>query len=152
MLSKLKEVYGIFGMAPSYTVDKGALKKKYYELSKQTHPDRARYGNDGDSASDKKTQMVYGTEKTSSSVNEAYKILSDDFLRAKLFATPSDTIDQGFLTECLELEERIRDGEDIKEELNSRIEQCKRHFQSPEWLSKWAYYKRLLDMARELGH
>lgn len=125
------EYYSILGMPPVYEIDKGQLKSAYYSLSKSQHPDVT--NNDGNS---------------SASLNSAYTTLSDDFLRARLFTNPG-TPSPEFLMDCLELETRIRGGEDLRPLLRERIRECTQNYSNPVSLAQWAYYRRLHSMACE---
>lgn len=69
----------------------------------------------------------------------------DDFSRAKLFTTPAETLGNEFLEECIKLEERITEGENMKEYLKEKVKECRSRYREPEYVAKWAYYKRLLD-------
>lgn len=129
MLEKSKAIFGIFSLPPVYNVDKARLKKAYYALSRATHPDVSR-----------------NSTARSSFLNSAYATLNDDFLRAKLFSSPSNTLSARFLQHCLALEERIASGEDLRALIDRYIAECMEHYSEPEWLSKWAYYKRLREM------
>jgi len=113
-----KSYFDLFSLPHRYEIDKGLLKRRYFQASK--------------------------TSASPRELNEAYSILQDDFLRAKLFTVPCE-VDKDFLEECLVMEERIRGGEDLSGELRRRIEECKERYKEPEYVTRWGYYKRLLD-------
>jgi molecular chaperone HscB len=63
------DYFALYGIAPSLNPDKANIRKKYYELSRQHHPDRA-------SAQDNEAQQ--GTLGMSAQVNEGYRVLNDE--------------------------------------------------------------------------
>lgn len=137
MLSKRKEWYRMFGLDNNnYKIDKNQLKTNYYKLTKSAHPDI------GSHLCDKSTDI--------SETNKAYGVLLNDFLRAKLFTKPSSRVDVDFLMKCLDLEDRIRSGEDMKDVISFEIEKCRENYDKPEWISKWAYFERLQKMVNEI--
>lgn len=131
MLEKVHEYYGVFGLPLAYDIDKGKLKTAYYTLSRTQHPDIAAR-DDGSSAG----------------LNSAYATLCDDFLRARLFTDPTSPSPE-FLLDCLELETRIRGGEDLRPLLRGRIAECTLNYNNPVCLAQWAYYRRLYALACE---
>lgn len=128
MIEKPKDFFKIFKIPMSFQIDKNELKKRYFDLSKKIHPD------------------VSADEQDFTFLNKAYSTLSDDYLRAKLFTSPKDKITNDFLMECLDYEERIAQGENLKPILNNLIDECKNHYKDPIWLTKWGYYRRLMDL------
>lgn len=70
--------FAIFGLAPSYEVDCAALKAKWRDLQRETHPDlvAARPGGGG-------ADELEAARARSSLVNEAYAVLKDDLRRAE---------------------------------------------------------------------
>lgn len=62
----MQNYFQIFSISEKFDIDLIDLEKKYFHLQHQFHPDKS--GSDN--------------EETSAQINEAYKILSDDFLRA----------------------------------------------------------------------
>ncbi|KAI5149480.1 molecular chaperone HscB [Enteropsectra breve] len=140
MLNKdLHKTYRVFDLPLKYEIDKNELKDKYYDMIKKSHPDALAARGSG-----------IWNKKEASTLNNAYAVLSDDFMRAKLFTTPSSKIDQQFLGECLDLEDRINEGEPIAGYLDERIAACRNNYTSPEWVSKWAYYERLKKLFNNL--
>ncbi len=67
------DAFQIFGMQPCYFVDKDALQKKFYELSKILHPDRFQT---------KSPQDLEAATYWSAQLNKAYMALKDDDERA----------------------------------------------------------------------
>lgn len=127
-----KIFYDIFSLPRTFSIDKGQLKKNYYSISRQSHPD-----------------ITNSATLDAHSVNRAFSVLNDDLSRAKLFTRPSKSIPQSFLSHCLDLEEKIRNGADLKDDIMSSIEECKKHYDDPVWVCKWSYYQRLLDIIRD---
>ena len=62
----MKNYFELFDLTPKFIIDLNEIEKKYHQFQNQFHPDKA----DFDSI------------EHSILINEAYKILSDDFLRA----------------------------------------------------------------------
>lgn len=126
--------FDLLNLPKSFHIDKTLLKQNYYSASKQSHPDLCNKG-----SMDAADSRV---------LNKAYSVLNDDFLRAKLFTVPSESADQSFLEKCIELEDRIVNGEDLSKYLLEKIEECKEHYTDPEYLCRWGYYKRLCEMTK----
>ena len=132
--------FNIFNLKPSFTIDQGDLKTKYFELSKRYHPDK----------------MVNAPADGMSieEINKAYITLGNDFLRAKYLhgSEGMPKIDREFLADMLDYEESIsninsdEEEERIRRDLEERITQCKLNFFDKEYLCKWAYYERLRDI------
>lgn len=132
--------FDIFGIEPSFAIDQGVLKERYFEVSKKHHPDRPRAA----SADDK---------TTIEEINKAYGVLKDDLSRARYLSnTPRFDVDKKFLMDVLDYEEAIsatRSDEEqrkIKDDLQGKISQCKKHHLDREYLTKWGYYERLMEM------
>jgi len=66
--------YTLFGLEPSYTVDPGYLKRKFYELSRQFHPDFY-------AAQTDKEQLL--ARDNTAYVNTALRVLADPLRRAE---------------------------------------------------------------------
>ena len=127
MLSKDGQFfYNLLKIPFEYQINKEILKKNYYKISMETHPDITH-------------------ENSFNSLNKAFSILKDDFERAKLFTKPVETLESKFLEKCIKLEEKIIKGEDLTEKLNKKIEKCKSKFDDSVSVGKWAYFKRLLE-------
>lgn len=124
-----KSLFSMFNLPISFEINKDELKKKYYTLSMNNHPD-----------------LVKVSKIEPQLINNAYETLRDDFLRAKLFTVPSESLDQAFLEYCIQLEDKIRNGEDLSDFLKGKIDECKARYTDPMAVCKWGYYKRLLDI------
>jgi DnaJ-domain-containing protein 1 len=132
--------FSIFSLKPQFLIDQGDLKRTYFALSRENHPDTAREGSTTDIQE----------------LNRAYRVLSNDFLRAKYLTGFGDVkADQPFLLSVLEVEESI-DGTDdpeglgaIKRALDSRISECKLNYNKREFMGKWPYYERLKERLKK---
>lgn len=127
------DYFKILNLPKSFFLDKNVLKDNYYSISKKYHPDIA----------------VEKNNEMSHILNKAYSILNDDFSRAKLFTVPSENVEPEFLEKCIELEDRIRKGEDLTKLLEKKIEECKKNYLNKEYVTKWGYYKRLYDLNKQ---
>jgi len=136
MLEKDKSsVFGLFMMKPAFSLNKDDLKRNYYKLSKECHPDMG----SGDSS------RIY-------ELNKAYGLLQDDYARAKLFTKPAEKVSNEFPSKCLDLEDQIRANRSssIGEYLEGKIEECKSKYEDPEKVAEWSYYRRLRNLLK--GH
>ena len=113
--------FEIFSLPQKFFIDSSELEKKYLEFQKQFHPDKS---------------SVNEIEK-SILINEAYKILSDDFLRACYLLSLKGVdirndekalkVDFVTLESILELQEKIAENsdkneiKDLHEKLNTDI-------------------------------
>jgi len=110
--------FAIFGLAPSYEVDGAALKAKWLDLQRETHPDlvAARPGGGG-------ADELEAARARSSLVNEAYAVLKDDLRRAEHLLrlasgeggqhVPEEDArveDMGLLMEVMEAREEIEEA------------------------------------------
>ena len=125
-----KYLFKLLKIPFNYNIDRDVLKKNYYQFSKESHPDINH------------SSILSNDIKL---LNKAYSILNDDFYRAKLFTKPTEVLENEFLEKCLQLEERISEGEDLSKELEKGIDECKSDYRNSKSIAKWAYYKRLLD-------
>lgn len=73
-ITEMGDYYALFGLEPSYTVDPGYLKRKFYELSRQFHPDFY-------AAQTDKEQLL--ARDNTAYVNTALRVLSDPLRRAE---------------------------------------------------------------------
>lgn len=130
------DIYKIFNLPKSFHIDKNVLKNEYYKLNKKYHPD-----------------ILKNEDNKIKEINIAYKILQDDYLRAKyLHEKPIEQkMNQDFLVEVLDLEERINDNLDnqkelikLKDFLHTKIQECINKYKNPFYLGKWGYYRRLV--------
>jgi molecular chaperone HscB len=62
----MKNYFELFNLTPKFTIDLNEIEQKYHQFQNQFHPDKA----------------DFNSIEHSILINEAYKILSDDFLRA----------------------------------------------------------------------
>jgi molecular chaperone HscB len=62
----MKNYFELFNIFPKFTIDLNEIEQKYHQFQNQFHPDKA----------------DFNSIEHSILINEAYKILSDDFLRA----------------------------------------------------------------------
>lgn len=117
----MKNFFELFSLPVNFFVDQNALEKKYLEFQNQFHPDK--------SSSDDISKSI--------EINEAYKILSDDFARACYILKLNGVdilkdekavkVDVATLERVLELQEKIaeladkNEIEELREKLNSEI-------------------------------
>jgi curved DNA-binding protein CbpA len=129
-------IFKLFCIKPEFNINKNELKKKYFELCKINHPDS-------------NTHNV-NVNVDLKDLNLAYKILNDDYSRARLLNTKIEEQDPNFLIAVLDLEEQIenikilKEVKEMKNIILKRIEECKKNYKDPKYLSKWVYYERLL--------
>ncbi|KAF7682922.1 Co-chaperone protein HscB like protein [Astathelohania contejeani] len=139
--------FEIFGLQPVFNIDVSDLKTKYYKISKLLHPDIKKH--------DDHLHMPLSFE----TVKKGYETLKNDYTRAKYLniiekknAGTSKTLSNDFLSEILELEDKIikcdenEKLKDIKRKLEIRIGDCKSNYKNIEYLNKWKYYERLLKL------
>ncbi len=115
--------FELYNIPESFSVDKGAVKKKFYELSRTYHPDRFTLADD-----DKKEEAL----KMSAINNEAYKTLkSEDELVAYLLrlkevleADEKYNLPPDFLMEMMELNELVSELE-MEPDNNNLLQQAK---------------------------
>ena len=126
----MKNYFELFNLTPKFTIDLSEIEKKYHQFQNQFHPDKA----DFDSI------------EHSILINEAYKILSDDFLRAShLLQLKNIDIENDenhikpditTLQEILDLQEKIFEIDNLdeilvlKNNLNSQIKKLINDFQN----------------------
>jgi molecular chaperone HscB len=117
----MKNFFEIFNFPIQFKIDLDFLEKKYLEFQRQFHPDK--------SSVDDVSKSI--------EINEAYKILADDFLRACyllelngidiLRNEKAAKVDQATLERVLELQEIIfeiinkNEIKELEEKLNSEI-------------------------------
>jgi molecular chaperone HscB len=105
--------FDLLGLAQKYDLDLSELKKQYFLMQAKYHPDRAK------EPGEKKQAL-----EISMQLNEAYKILQDDYLRAEyLLKLKGQKFDDQILKNVLpveELEEFLSEFEVI-EETSSRL-------------------------------
>jgi molecular chaperone HscB len=103
------DYFKLFGLSPQLELDTKALKKKYYQLSKEAHPDHFTQ----DDAATQEKQL-----DASSQVNEAYKTLKNEESRIQyilmekgLLGDNDQKVPQTFLMEMMEINEALMDLE-----------------------------------------
>ncbi|NNE25812.1 MAG: Fe-S protein assembly co-chaperone HscB [Saprospiraceae bacterium] len=98
--------FELFGMPLGFEIDQRLLKRKYYELSKQFHPDKFTLHSD--------EEQVQALQK-STEVNKAYKVLKDKQSRIKYileylgveFNEGNEKVSQEFLMEMMDINETL---------------------------------------------
>ena len=126
----MKNYFELFNLAPKFTIDLNEIEKKYHQFQNEFHPDKA----------------DFNSIEQSILINEAYKILSDDFLRAShLLQLKNIDIendenhikpDISTLQEILDLQEKIFEINNLNEilvlknNLNSQIKYLIDDFQN----------------------
>lgn len=131
MLSE-QSYFDLFSLPKTFFINPDHLKNIYHKLSKLYHPDR--------------TKSNVEFEK----ITSAYTTLKDDYSRAKyMYKKPMNSVSPDFLKEILEYEELIQTNNDlerIKNQLEIKIDECKKYYNKGEFLSKWRYYDRLINL------
>jgi molecular chaperone HscB len=105
------DFFALFGIAPTLTTDAAALRKKFYGLSRQYHPDRF---SSQDAAA--QTEALAMTAR----LNEAYRTLShEELLLGYVLRREGVLQDEEhyqlpaeFLMEMMELNEQLSEGEE----------------------------------------
>jgi len=100
--------FDFYAIPESFNPDRAALKKKFYELSKQYHPDF--YANEDEA---KQVEIL----ELSTINNKAYQTLSDDTKRLEYILRLHDLVSDGakpqlpadFLMEVMDINERLMD-------------------------------------------
>lgn len=109
----MQNFFELFSLPTNFAVDLAALEKKYLEFQNQFHPDKYQ----GEKSSDDISKSI--------EINAAYKILSDDFLRACYLLSLKGAdiqndekavkVDLATLEATLELQEKISEIVDVNE-------------------------------------
>ncbi len=120
----LEDYFQLLDLQKKYNFDKAQLKSKYLAMQIKFHPDRA---------IDEEQRRIFLEQ--SMKINEAEKILKDDYLRAEYMlklagskfddSTLRDAISAEELEEIMEMHEMIDDTEDLGE--LEKMEQLKLH-------------------------
>lgn len=98
--------FELYGIAPSFTIDAAAVRKKFYELSRTHHPDF----NGGGTATEQQEVL-----EKSAMINEAYKTLLNKDLLIKYILTSKGLLQEeekynlppDFLMEVMDLNEQV---------------------------------------------
>jgi len=106
--------FDFYGVKESFTPDVTLLKKKFYELSKEFHPDF--YANEDE----EKQQEIL---ELSTLNNKAWQTLSDPYKRLEYILKQHDLLQEGskpqlpadFLMEMMDINERLMEIEDANE-------------------------------------
>jgi molecular chaperone HscB len=106
--------FDFYGIKESFTPDVSLLKKKFYELSKEFHPDF--YATEDD----EKQQEIL---ELSTLNNKAWQTLSDSYKRLEYILKQHDLLQEGakpqlpgdFLMEMMDINERLMEIEDADE-------------------------------------
>src|SRR3954465_1886237 len=106
--------FDFYALPESFNPDAGLLKKKFYELSKQYHPDF--YANE----SEEKQQEIL---ELSTINNKAYQTLSDPVKRLEYILRQHDLVSEGakpqlpanFLMEMMDINERLMEVDDAQQ-------------------------------------
>ena len=104
----LKDYFTLFDIKVTFRPDLDALKRQFYKLSREFHPDHFTL------ESDEKQEEVM---QISGFINTAYKVLSDDNARMKyilelnhlLKSTENEALPQSFLMTMMDINESIFD-------------------------------------------
>jgi molecular chaperone HscB len=113
--------FEFYELPESFVLDEGLLKKKFYALSKQYHPDF--YANEDEA----KQQEIL---EISTINNKAYQTLSDHARRLEYILKQHDLVNEGakpqlpadFLMEMMDLNERLMEADDAGQIANIRAE------------------------------
>lgn len=146
----MKNYFELFNLSPKFTIDLSEIEKKYHQFQNQFHPDKA----------------DFNSIEHSILINEAYKILSDDFLRAShLLQLKNIDIeddenhikpDISTLQEILDLQEEIFEINNLNEilalknNLNSQIKKLINDFQNAFEVNKFNEATQFLIKAKYL--
>lgn len=124
--------FELFDIAPSFLPDQGLVKKKFYQLSRQYHPDF--YGNDSVEEKEKALEM-------SALVNKAYQTLQNQDLLIKyvlqnqglLVDEEKYQLSPDFLMEVMDLNEQLMDADEpeAKTAIRSAIDQLNTQIYEP---------------------
>ncbi len=146
----MKNYFELFNLSPKFTIDLHEIEEKYHQFQNQFHPDKA----------------DFNSIEHSILINEAYKILSDDFLRAShLLQLKNIDIeddenhikpDISTLQEILDLQEKIFEINNLNEilvlknNLNSQIKKLIDDFQNAFEANKFNEASQFLIKAKYL--
>jgi molecular chaperone HscB len=149
--------FEFYGIPESFSMDEEALKKKFYTLSKEYHPDF--YANE----SEEKQQEIL---ELSTINNKAYKVLSDPYRRMEyilqehnLLTGDKYQLAPDFLMEMMEINEALMEVDDVaqldtiktqitdsEDELNSKLSSAISSYQTADDTGKG----KLLETIRDI--
>jgi molecular chaperone HscB len=149
--------FEFYGIPESFSMDEAALKKKFYTLSKEYHPDF--YANE----SEEKQQEIL---ELSTINNKAYKVLSDPYRRMEyilqehnLLTGDKYQLAPDFLMEMMEINEALMEVDDAaqldpiktqiadsEDELNSKLSSAISSYQTADDTGK----QKLLETIRDI--
>lgn len=149
-----KNYFKIFDLPETYNLNQNNLRKNYYKLVKHHHPDRSQQVNTKAVLSQDVAFHKYDKDfiPNISDINVGFKILSDDYLRAKYMYRTTENPGTGFLADILDIEEDIsnlhnkEEYERVHSMIKSKIDECKTRCSDPVYLGRWGYYNRLMNM------
>jgi len=123
------DFFELFGLPPGYDVDAAELRRKYFELARDIHPDRIGTGAE-------ETQRL--SMRVSAQINQAFQVLLDPVLRAEYLlelaggqsAADDKRVPQDVLTDSLTLREEIDEAKavDDRAALDSLGQQAQSRF------------------------
>ena len=121
------DYFELFGLERSFKIDLAALRRAYYDLNRNWHPDNFTL--------DQSVNQEEALSRTTT-INEAFKTLSKDDSRIKyllsiygvIFEEGKDIVPQSFLMEMMEVNELLMEykmeGEaEMKNEIDNQITQ-----------------------------
>lgn len=122
--------FDLFELPVNFTIDKEKLRKKYYALNRENHPDNFTLDN--------QDEQISALEK-SSFINEGFKTLKDEMKRIKYtlelngikFEEGNESVPQMFLMEMMDINEFIFDfkmnpSDEAKNNIVSQIKSLKK--------------------------
>lgn len=117
--------FDLFELPISFVVDTDKLRKQYYALNRENHPDNFTLDN--------QDEQMSALQK-STFINEGFKVLKDELLRMKYtlelagikFEEDNESVPQSFLMEMMDINESIFDfkmnpSEELKNKIVSQI-------------------------------
>lgn len=128
MSSPSKNFYEFFGLKRKLTVDNNALQKRFYELSRQWHPDRF-----SRKSAEEQTQALEAT----AILNDGYRTLRDPVKRAEYLLTEegfpigeqrSRDVPPELLEEVFELNMMLEELKSGEESARPQLEAAKQNF------------------------
>ena len=124
--------FELFDLAQSFQPDQALVKKKFYQLSRQYHPDF--YGNGSEEEKEKALEM-------SALVNKAYQTLQNQDLLVKYVLKESGLLEEeekyqlspDFLMEVMDLNEQLMDADEpeTKTAIKTAIDQLNTQIYEP---------------------